>query len=283
MEHLLEENVQPKSNSKKRIYIYLGIIFFILTLLGIGIGCWILNNKSSNELKVIYWNLKDFGNKKLDNDQVLIQLEKITSIYDVIIFIELEQSDCDTNDFCDLKSQMDEDFPEHHFFMSPSLGFNPVNNRGKEQYGFLIRKTLNYNVYHFQDIEQVFARPPYYITIHEYNINLATIHTNPKNSEKEVNYLPNFFNTLQGDFVLLGDLNICDPSILDNQKVKMDYNWILEDGDSTNLNLNCAYDRIISNHGFQRYSHAKVLKDDLQAEKILSDHYPLSIKINNYI
>jgi endonuclease/exonuclease/phosphatase family metal-dependent hydrolase len=101
-----------------------------------------------------------------------------------------------------------------------------------------------------------------------------------QNAESEVEQLPSFFSSIEGDFVLLGDLNICNPSILEGQQVKKDYLWILDDDDKTNSNLNCAYDRIVSPLDFNRFSHAKVMKDDNQAEKVSSDHFPLSIKIS---
>lgn len=267
-------------NKKKHKFLFFGFCCFLLFVLVFVVSWFATDGFTSTQLKVVYWNLKDFGISKLDNEDLLSNLRDITSSYDIIILIELEQSECDTNLYCSMRLKLEDLFPEHSLYLSPSLGANPNNNRGKEQIGFMIRKKYTYFVYSYFDTNGIFARKPYYIYVSEYNINIATVHISAQNSESEVSELPLFFSSIEGDFVLLGDLNICDPSTLNNQQIKKEYQWLLNDDDKTNSNLNCAYDRIISPLNFNRFSHARVVSSDNEAQRVSSDHYPLSVKIS---
>jgi hypothetical protein len=244
---------------------------------------------SNLKISVINWNLHDFGIKKLNNPIQMEGIKNIISSYDVIMLSELEQSECDKDDQCPMKTYFKQNFPNHDFYMSPSLGFNKLNNQGKEQYGFLVSRKLNYREGFYGDPEGIFARPPHYVQIVDYNIYLAIVHTTPWNSKdwpngsktkQEVVELSHFFETISGDIILMGDLNLCSPNILDNEDIRKNYQWILNDSQMTNIGKQqCAYDRIISRKNFSRYIEPKVVRDSRIIDLDLSDHYPIQINV----
>jgi hypothetical protein len=185
-----------------------------------------------------------------------------------------------------MKNYFRQNFPEHTFYMSPNLGDNPIDNRGKEQYGFLVKKQYTPIYGSYPDPNHIFPRPPYYVYIKEYDIYLATIHTSPSNknyldpqTRREVIELRNFFNSVPGDMILLGDLNVCYPGLVDNEDIRKNFEWILDDNDKTNVNNDCAYDRIITQKSVVRYSDASVIRNQDVSNLDLSDHYPISISV----
>jgi endonuclease/exonuclease/phosphatase family metal-dependent hydrolase len=245
-------------------------------------------------ISVIAWNLQILGTTKLNNRMKMEGINNIIKSYDIIMLSELMQSVCDNNDACEMKNYFKQNYPEHDFYMSPSLGFNEENNRNKEQYGFLIRKTLNYQkeLYYYPDPQGIFARKPYYIYIKEYNLYLAIVHTTPWSNTnfgpagtktiQEVIELSRFFNSVTGDMILMGDLNLCDPSVLNNEEdIRKNFQWILNNSEMTNLaSKQCAYDRIITRKDFSRYLDPKVIRDSNVKDLGLSDHYPISILVS---
>lgn len=246
-------------------------------------------DSSKLTISVIAWNFKRFGTATLNDPKKMEGINNIIKSYDIIMLSELMQSDCDNNDACEMKNYFKQNYPEHDFYMSPSLGFRD-DNVGKEQYGFLIRKTLNYQkeLYYYPDPQGIFARKPYYIFIKEYNLYLAIVHTTPwtnkdwpngSKTKPEVIELSRFFNSVTGDMILMGDLNLCDPSILDNEDIRKNFKWILKNSEMTNMNNQCAYDRIITRKDFSRYLEPKVIRNSNVKDLGLSDHYPIDIKV----
>jgi hypothetical protein len=214
-------------------------------------------------------------------------INNIIKSYDVIMMSELMQSSCDNNDACEMKNYFKQNYPEHDFYMSPTIG---VDGTQKEQYGFLVRKTLQYQEGFYGDRQGIFARPPHFIHIQAYNLYLAVVHTTPwsntnfgpagTKTKQEVIELSHFFNSISGDMILMGDLNLCNPSILDNEDIRKNFQWILKDSEMTNMNNQCAYDRIISRKSFSAYLDAKVVRDSNVQNLALSDHYPISIVVS---
>jgi deoxyribonuclease-1 len=279
--------IHPSKNKLSTFMFSFCLCFMTLFILSIIILIFIFSvtfnnsfNEDTNKLNVVAWNLKDFGNTKLSDDRTLILIQQIISSYDVILLMELEQSSCDTDDQCDMKVKFGEDFPEHNFYMTASLGRNEHNNRGKEQYGFLIKKNLQISIQSYANPNSIFARPPYYVTINDFNIHLAVVHisaTPHSTSFQEVVELDSFFRSVDGDMILMGDLNICEPSELNGQAIRENYEWLLKDFRTTNIADTCAYDRIITRKSFGRYSNPDVLKYEIN--NLISDHYPITIVI----
>ncbi len=272
----MRKKIEQKQKCIRCLY-FLGIFLFVITVISLFALIIMFFSSTHSSIKILSWNLQSFGTKKLNDPIKMKEINKILYDYDVILLNELEQSECDTNEFCEMKVYFQQNYPEYHFMMSPSLG-RRNDNRGKEQYGFLIKKQFNFQLYHYADPNNIFARPPYYIYIKEYNVYLGNLHTTP-GEISEVYELVNFFESVKGDMVLMGDLNVCNPSTLNGEFVKDSFNWILNDNQNTNMNLNCAYDRILSSKSFQRYKNPNVLVNQNIPEFLLSDHYPIVLDV----
>ena len=239
----------------------------------------------NNSIEILSWNIQKFGTKKLNDPTKMEKIKEILLPFDIILLSELQQSECDWNDRCEMKMYFETNYPDYRFYMSPSLGRNQDNNVGKEQYGFLVKKKFSFFPGYYLDPNQIFSRPPYYIYIPELNLYLSNVHITQSplsETKNEVIELYSFFQTIQGTMLLMGDLNLCNPSIIDSEKVRQNLNWILEDNKMTNLNnvkQRCPYDRIISNKSFLKYSEQRVIYDSNIIEYDLSDHYPIALTI----
>jgi endonuclease/exonuclease/phosphatase family metal-dependent hydrolase len=283
-EKLLKEEKEKKIKYCIRFIVIFCFIFVIISILLL----FILSNPStpnSNKTQILSWNLKDFGITKLNDGTKMKAIQHILFGYDIILLSELEQSECDINEECPMKLYFRETFSDYHFIMSPSLG-RGIDNRGKEQYGFLIHKKFTFNsdnMGSYEDMNQVFARKPYYIFIKELGLYFANVHITASSSietRNEVIELFNFFQSIPGQIVLMGDLNLCNPSVVDGEMVRQHLVWLLGDQVMTNMNQGCAYDRIISKDENPKFQNAGVIVDSRIADLQLSDHYPIVLTVS---
>jgi endonuclease/exonuclease/phosphatase family metal-dependent hydrolase len=265
-----------------KLYKLLTLILLFSTIILLSIVPIIIGNHQDNKnIKIIAWNLENFGSTKLKNEIILEKIKEIISDYDVILLSELEQSSCEKDSDCEMKKYFKNNYPDYQFFMSDNLGLNQNNNRGKEQYGILVKNDLDVEFNNFDNsYKYYFSRPPYYIYIKNKNIFIATVHISFTNAETEVIYLDTFFQSINGDLVLLGDLNICNPKSINGEKIRTNYNWLLDDYDNTNIANSCAYDRIITKKGFTDWSEPKIIRNENILLFNISDHFPISLVLN---
>jgi hypothetical protein len=92
--------------------------------------------------------------------------------------------------------------------------------------------------------------------------------------------LDTFFQSINGDLVLLGDLNICNPKSINGEKIRINYNWLLDDYDNTNIANCCAYDRIITKKSFDKWSEADIIRNEDILFYNISDHFPISLVLH---
>ena len=277
---LQEQNIQLQKSQNpctpKRLVIII-FLLFILFLLSFFVYFYFVFQYES--ISVISWNMQDFGTTKLNNEVKMNAIKNIISPYDVILLSELEQSACDYDENCEMKTYFQENFLEHDFYMSPSLGHNQDNNQGKEQYGFLVRKSLKVSYGHYIDTNDVFSRPPYYIYIQDYSLYISNVHITASDNDAkklELQELSKFLKSLD-NIVVIGDINICIPNSINDESIRKDFQWIIQDQETTNINGRCAYDRIIAPKTFDKFGHAKVIRDENIPNLYLSDHYPIRI------
>ena len=264
-----------------KLYKLLTLILLFSTIILLSIVPIIIGNHQDNKnIKIIAWNLENFGSTKLKNEIILEKIKEIISDYDVIMLSELEQSSCDKDSYCEMKKYFENNYPDYQFFMSHNLGLNENNNRGKEQYGFLVKNDLDVEFNNFDNSYKYFSRPPSFIYLKNKNIFIATVHLSFSNSENEVKYLDTFFQSINGDLVLLGDLNICNPKSINGEKIRINYNWLLDDYDNTNIANCCAYDRIVTKKSFDKWSEADILRNEDILFYNISDHFPISLVLH---
>ena len=231
---------------------------------------------SRSPLQVVAWNLQIFGTSKLQKPDLLQEIFKTISSYDIILLMEIRQVLCDTDPNCDVITYFRHAYQDHHFYLSPSLGPSTY----KEQYGFLVRKTLTFEFGNYLDPNQKFWRKPYYVYIAEYQLYLSVVHIcatcDAGQQSQEISELARFFESIQGNMILLGDLNICTPpGSYANLDIWTQYNWILDNQQKTNVKGDCAYDRIITRKSFKNYKDPTVIRTSSLSS--VSNHYPIAI------
>jgi endonuclease/exonuclease/phosphatase family metal-dependent hydrolase len=227
---------------------------------------------------VASWNLQIFGDKKGADSSSMNTYASIISKYD-IIFIE-EIRDSDNSSFKKLCNML----PLHECFISSRAG----RSSSKEQYGVIYLKSLvqsasflDYN----PDALDRWERPLLLSSfkLRNYSVNIIVMHTRPDNVASEMSSLEDAARIINGNVIILGDLNAdCSYYSLPVRDFES-WHWIIGDGeDTTATHSDCAYDRIILNDdAYDEFLEYGVYKNT-SAE--LSDHYLvwLRMRIKEY-
>jgi len=240
-------------------------------------------------IHIMFWNLRTFGEHRA-SDEIGKQLYQISSSHDILLFAEIRDSDCNTNPKCPLSQFFTQHFPDYQLFLSPSLHYcSSGEHSGSEEYAILVRRINNFNnlsMIHYEDKDCLFIRRPYGIRIlmNGMYYNILLFHSNP-NNEKELIALADVFHQF-GDqrTILMGDLNTGCHYVsfekLNAYEIRRNYDWLLSEQSFTNVEQTCPYDRVISTKDMtSRISHQRVLNQNNEAHRILSDHYPIAIDL----
>lgn len=239
-------------------------------------------------VRIMFWNLRTFGEHRATNE-IGEQLRQISSPYDILLFAEVRDSDCNTHPSCPLSKFFETYFPEYQIFLSPSLHYCSDSHSGSEEYAMLVRRSLsfdNISMIHYEDKDCIFIRRPYGLkmTKNHMDYHFLLFHSNP-NNERELVSLSSVFHQF-GDqrILLLGDLNTgchyVSFETLDSYEIRKNYSWILSENMFTNVEQTCPYDRIISTNDISSHlQNQKVLNENNEAHRIKSDHYPIAVEI----
>lgn len=242
-----------------------------------------------NAIDVLFWNLRTFGTGRA-TPEIGKQLHDIVTSSDIIMFAELKDAECYTGNKCFLKDYFNTYLPDFTFIMSPPLHYCNGYINGAEEYGFLVKSSLNIStqLLFYPDNECLFIRTPYALYVNSSFI-IVVFHSMPGNAN-ELEHLGDvitYFSNVTKNVILLGDLNTgCKYTsfvTLDKYPIRMSYDWLLRDDDFTNIHLNCPYDRIISTKELSSSVFgSRVLKEANEASRIGSDHYPIATTIHLY-
>lgn len=236
-----------------------------------------LQRERQDSLLLASFNIQVLGDSKLEKELPKQYLPAIIKQFDVIAIQELRDADGSTI------NTLQTWFPEYEIVYSERLG----RTNSKEQY-VLLYKPTKINIVkteHINDEKDVFEREPY-ITVIQWKgekISIVHNHLKPSDVENEMTSLEEIVNNIEGQVLVLGDLN-ADCSYYDENKETLpNLEEIIRDETDTTVGKNdCTYDRIYSN---VEYIQAGVLnfqeEYDLSLEqaKIISDHYPVWIEI----
>jgi hypothetical protein len=241
-----------------------------------------------NIVHIMFWNLRTFGEHRA-TDEVGEQLRQIASPYDILLFAEVRDSDCNTHPTCPLGKFFETHFPEYKLYLSPSLHYCSDSHSGSEEYAILVRRSLsfdNVSMVHYEDRDCIFIRRPYGLKVIKDKIDyhLLLFHSNP-NNEKELVALSDVFHQF-GDqrILLLGDLNTgchyVSFETLDGFDIRKNYNWLLSETSFTNVEQTCPYDRVIATKDIScKLQGQRVLNMNNEAHRINSDHYPIAVEL----
>jgi hypothetical protein len=183
-----------------------------------------------------------------------------------------------------LKTFFENHFPDYHLYLSPSLHYCRKNKLGSEEYAILVKKNLNLSVdfIHYNDSNCEFIRRPYGIQLNHF-WRVLLFHSNPNNENELVSLSKVFEQFGNQKTLLMGDLNTgCHYVSFDKLNefpIGKNYKWLLSEHLYTNLEKSCPYDRIITTPDINKLCrNAKVLNENQEAERIKSDHYPISVE-----
>lgn len=210
---------------------------------------------SKKEITIASWNLKNFGQTKLNDPARINVIISVLEKYDIIAIQEVEDTSLTLAAL--LIGKINSDGKNYNVVSSNRLGRD-----GKEQYLFVynddvidfIPDTTGYGI----EPNDEFAREPFYAMFRAGNFDfyLMTIHTDPDDVRVEIPALKNAYVDLQdktpneNDIVLLGDLNAKAPGVTAESYISMDAiatipNIVFTIKEETNTRGGKAYDNII--------------------------------------
>jgi len=210
---------------------------------------------SKKEITIASWNLKNFGQTKLNDPARINVIISILEKYDIIAIQEVEDASLTLPAL--LIDKINSDGKNYNVVSS-----NRVGRDGKEQYLFVynddaidfIPDATGYGI----EPNDEFAREPFYAMFRAGNFDfyLMTIHTDPDDVGVEIPALKNAYVDLQdktpneNDIVLLGDLNAKAPGVTAGSYISMDAiatipNIVFTIKEETNTRGGKAYDNII--------------------------------------
>ncbi|XP_071496958.1 uncharacterized protein [Diadema antillarum] len=252
-------------------------------------------------LRLGAFNLRIFGQKKLENDAAVDTIVKIILRYDLVLLQEIrDSSETAIVTLLDRVNSVAQE--KYKMEVSERLG----RTTSKEQYAYMYRsnKVELVSSYLASDSDDVFEREPF-VALFQSSLTAAErfavvgIHTRPDSAWEEIDHLVQVDEDVQQrlnvqDVIITGDFN-GDCSFVPNyrwESVRLRtnprYHWLLgDDVDTTVFNTDCAYDRfVIAGAGLESAilpCSATVFKFDAeyglnQSQAVeVSDHYPIEL------
>jgi len=208
------------------------------------------------EITIASWNLKNFGQTKLNDPARIDVIVSVLKKYDIIAIQEVQ--DVSLALPSELIAKINADGENYKVVSSERVG---RGNR-KEQYLFIydddiidfVSDTTGYGI----EPNDKFAREPFYAMFRAGNFDfyLMTIHTDPDDVAVEIPALKVAYEDLQtnttdeDDIILLGDLNAKAPGVSAGSYITMDAiatipNIVFTIMEETNTRGGKAYDNII--------------------------------------
>jgi len=245
------------------------------------------------------FNIQVFGESKIENRKVAELLAKIVRRFDIVAIQEVRAK---ATDFIPYFVQIvNSDGSQYDSVVGPRLG----RTTSKEQYAYLFDtrriEVARKSVYTVDDPHDLLHREPLVARFRvkgvspqeAFTFSLVNIHTDPDETDVELNALDDVFRIVQNDgtgeddVILLGDLNVDERKLGDLGRVPGIY-WAIS-GLKTNTRQNQAYDNILFDRRvtteFTGRSGIFDLKTEygLTLEEALqvSDHFPVWAEFSN--
>ncbi|XP_029433306.1 deoxyribonuclease-1 [Rhinatrema bivittatum] len=267
---------------------------------------YLLNTAAA--LKIAAFNIRSFGDSKMDNPSTANFIVEIILRYDMILIQEVRDSDLSAvQKLMDHLNNVSED--SYSYEISDPLGRDSY----KEQYLFIyktemmqITENYHYHDNHGYSGTDVFSREPYVLKVYSpisvvAEFALVPLHAAPKDALREVDALYDVYEDVirnwgTDNILFLGDFN-CDCSYLsDNDwphvrlRNSEEFEWLIPDSaDTTVTHTNCAYDRIVvSGSALQHaivpgsaivYDFQKEYNLSTEEALAISDHFPVEVEL----
>lgn len=216
---------------------------------------------NEEEITIASWNLKNFGQTKLNDAERINVIVSVLKKYDIIAIQEVQDASLALPN--ELIAKINADGENYKVVASNRVG----RGTRKEQYLFVydddvidfVPDTTGFGIEHHDE----FAREPYYAMFKAGNFDfyLMTIHTDPDDVAVEIPALKVAYEYLQtnttneDDIILLGDLNAKAPGVTAGSYITMDAiaaipNIVFTIMEETNTRGGKAYDNIIFQGNF---------------------------------
>jgi len=241
---------------------YLSLLFIVLLLFFSSCEeCFLKIEKAAvssieKEITIASWNLKNFGQTKLNDPERIDVIVSVLKNYDIIAIQEVQDVSLELPG--ELITKMNATGENYNVVSSDRVG----RGTRKEQYLFVydddeidfISDTTGFGI----EPNDEFAREPFYAMFRAGNFDfyLLTIHTDPDDVDIEIPALKVAYEDLQDntpeedDIILLGDLNAKAPGVTAGSYITMDSiatipNIVFTIMEETNTRGGKAYDNII--------------------------------------
>lgn len=254
-----------------------------------------------DELSISSFNIQKFSYKKAQNEEVMKNIVKILSSFDISCVQEIT----DVNEkaphiLLDRLNNYTGD--QYMMALSPRTG----RSNNKEQYACFYNKsrvTVTNSYLYDDSLYNEFERDPFLVEFEANNFKFLAIvcHIKPADVEAELNSLPWIIDTAiensgLDNVIIMGDFN-ADCTYLSNLKLKSSplyyeekYIWLINSSaDTTTGPTDCAYDRILirGDKMMEYYSNKSgvyrfdvVLNLTSEETRAISDHYPVQFTIS---
>ena len=251
--------------------------------------------KSSANIIIANFNLREFDKTKVRKTDVMVILAKTISQFDIVAIQEIR--DASGIAIRSLEHAIDAMGTNYEIITGPRLGITS----SKEQYAYMYNTKTIFagESYTFDDPADYFHRDPFIASFKtkngDFDFVLITLQTDPDDASREINAIPIVVKDAQKhfpdeqDFIVLGDLRAdCQYFNEDDQSGFMrdpEFIWLITNDMDTSLgDSSCTYDRIIvttatanedytGKSGVFRFDRAFGLTKSM-ANKV-SDHYPV--------
>ncbi len=256
--------------------------------------------RSTGSVRVATFNIQVFGNSKASKPQVMDVLARIVRNFDLVAIQEIRASDDDLlPNFVELVNSAG---VHYDYVIGPRLG----RTVSKEQYAFVFDlATIEVDrsqLYTVADPDDLLHREPLvgWFRVRgpspdqAFTFSLVNIHTDPDETEQELNVLDDVYRVvrddgrLEDDVIILGDLNVDDRNLGQLGQIS-GMTWVVS-GTPTNTRGTSQYDNIV----FQRQATSEftgragifdyMRQYNLSMEEALevSDHLPVWAEFSAY-
>ena len=254
--------------------------------------------KPNDTIRIATFNLNVFGEKKVNDPQVVDYLVRICRHFDIIAVQEIRS--LHQNVLPLFVEALNADGSHYEYVIGPRLG----RSDSKEQYGYIFDAVSvevdRSKVYTIQDADDLLHREPLVAAFRvrgpeskeAFTFNLVNIHVDPDETDRELDVLDNVFlnvrdlpypdGSQEDDVILVGDLNVNDRHLRQLGRVK-GIAWVVSGQQYTNTRRTAQYDNILfdtratmeftGRAGVFDFGRQFELTD--QQALLISDHFPV--------
>jgi endonuclease/exonuclease/phosphatase family metal-dependent hydrolase len=256
--------------------------------------------KQTGTIRIASFNIQVFGTSKSSKPMVMDILARIVRNFDVVAIQEIRSKDQDIiPNFVELINSAGR---HYDYVIGPRLG----RTSSKEQYAFIYDVTTieidRSQLYTVEDPDDLLHREPLVgwfrvrgpAAEQAFTFSLVNIHTDPDETDIELNALDDVFRVVrddgrqEDDVILLGDLNVDDRHLGELGQIS-GISWVIS-GTPTNTRGTAQYDNIVFHSQATREFTGRggifdfLRQYNLSIEEALevSDHLPVWAEFSSY-